>query len=465
LNQFEIRFIKNKNQVWRSDFTGNKKTRAPSTHSPLERKFMNSRNRYFWAGIVTVSIGIVSSVTAFCGFYVGRVDAKLYNKASQIMIARDGERTTITMVSDYQGALKDFALVVPVPKVLKRAEIGINDSTIIDKLDAYSAPRLVEYFDADPCNPQPVMAEDAAKPMSPSVQNMATRGRLEKSLGVTVEARYSVGEYSIVILSATQSDGLETYLLQEGYKIPAGASKALAPYIKAGMNFFVAKVNLKKVDSSGVVKLRPIRMSFKSKGFMLPLQLGMINANGTQDLTVYSLTRKGRVEAANYQTVKVPSDKNIPEFVQPKFSDFYGATFKKAYEREGKNAVFLEYAWTPNSCDPCASEPPDIMQLRAAGAFWLAENPNDSVFFTRLHVRYDAANFKEDLMFKQTSNTENFQARYIMQHPFKGSTNCGQAGEQYRNSLKTRLETEAQTTANLTGWDINSVRQQIKNFR
>ncbi len=427
---------------------------------------MNSRNRYVWAGIVTVGLGIVSSVTAFCGFYVGRVDAKLYNKASQIMIARDGERTTITMVSDYQGALKDFALVVPVPKVLKRAEIGINDSTIMDKLDAYSAPRLVEYFDADPCNPPPPMvAEDAVKPTSAPVQNMAVRGRLEKALGVTVEAQYSVGEYSIVILSATQSDGLETYLLQEGYKIPAGASKVLAPYIKAGMKFFVAKVNLKKVDSSGFMKLRPIRMSFKSKGFMLPLQLGMINANGTQDLTVYSLTRKGRVEAANYQNAKVPSDKNIPEFVQPKFGDFYSATFKKAYEREGKKSVFLEYAWTPNSCDPCASEPPDVMQLRAAGAFWLAEDPNDSVFFTRLHVRYDKANFKEDLMFKQTDNTENFQARYIMQHPFKGNTNCGQPGEQYRKDLANRLETEAQTTANLTGWSIESVRQQIKNFR
>ena len=427
---------------------------------------MNSRNRYLWAGIVTVGLGIVSSVTAFCGFYVGRVDAKLYNKASQIIIARDGERTTITMVSDYQGSLKDFALVVPVPKVLKRAEIGINDSTIIDKLDAYSAPRLVEYFDADPCNPpQPMAVEDAAKPMTAQAPVMKSEAQRANALGVTVEAQYSVGEYSIVILSATQSDGLETYLLQEGYKIPAGASKALAPYIKMNMKFFVAKINLAKAASSGIVKLRPLRMSFKSSGFMLPLQLGMINANGTQDLTVYSLTRKGRVETANYQNVKVPSDKNIPDFVQPKFADFYGATFKKAYEREGKNAVFLEYAWTPNSCDPCASEPPDITQLRAAGAFWLAENPNDSVFFTRLHLRYDREHFKQDLMFKQTDNTENFQARYIMQHPFKGNTNCGQPGEQYRKDLAARLETEAQTTANLTGWDINSVRQQIKNFR
>jgi hypothetical protein len=36
---------------------------------------------------------------------------------------------------------------------------------------------------------------------------------------------------AIVILSAEQSDGLETWLLQNGYRIPRGASRALAPYI------------------------------------------------------------------------------------------------------------------------------------------------------------------------------------------------------------------------------------------
>ena len=45
-----------------------------------------------------------------------------------------------------------------------------------------------------------------------------------KALGVTVEAEYTVGEYDIVILSAKESSGLETWLQQSGYKIPLGAT-------------------------------------------------------------------------------------------------------------------------------------------------------------------------------------------------------------------------------------------------
>lgn len=52
---------------------------------------------------------------AFCGFYVAKADTKLYNKASQVIIARDSDRTILTMANDYRGNVKDFALLVPVP--------------------------------------------------------------------------------------------------------------------------------------------------------------------------------------------------------------------------------------------------------------------------------------------------------------------------------------------------------------
>jgi len=56
---------------------------------------------------------------------------------------------------------------------------------------------------------------------------------------------YTIGEYDILILSAAQSTGLETWLRGSGYKIPVGASSVLGSYIKQGMKFFVARVNLK----------------------------------------------------------------------------------------------------------------------------------------------------------------------------------------------------------------------------
>ncbi|MEB3249921.1 MAG: DUF2330 domain-containing protein, partial [Merismopediaceae bacterium] len=91
------------------------------------------------------------SAWAFCGFYVSKADSKLYNQASQVIIARNGQRTILTMANDYQGEAKDFALVVPVPTILKKEQVNIGDRQIIDRLDAFSAPRLVEYFDSNPC--------------------------------------------------------------------------------------------------------------------------------------------------------------------------------------------------------------------------------------------------------------------------------------------------------------------------
>jgi len=95
----------------------------------------------------------VGPAQAFCGFYVAKADASLFNKASEVVVARKGEQTAVTMASDYQGDLKEFALVIPVPTVVSKDQIKVLESTLVDHLDAYSAPRLVEYFDPDPCLP------------------------------------------------------------------------------------------------------------------------------------------------------------------------------------------------------------------------------------------------------------------------------------------------------------------------
>ena len=111
-----------------------------------------------------------------------------------------------------------------------------------------------------------------------------------KSRGVTIEARYTVGEYDILILSAKESNGLELWLTENGYRIPAGASRVLGGYIKQGMKFFVAKVNLVEQKKLGFSYLRPIQVAFESPKFMLPIRLGMVNADGPQELFVFALT-------------------------------------------------------------------------------------------------------------------------------------------------------------------------------
>ncbi len=77
---------------------------------------------------------------------------------------------------------------------------------------------------------------------------------------------------------------------------------------------------------------------------MLPIRLGTLNAVGEQELYIYALTRSGRVETTNYRTVKLPSDAEVPEFVQAEFSDFYRSMFERQVEAQNRRAV-RRMAW------------------------------------------------------------------------------------------------------------------------
>ena len=399
------------------------------------------------------------SAWAFCGFYVAKADSKLYNQASQVIIARDGERTVLTMANDYQGDVKDFALVVPVPVILQEDQVNVGNPKIIERLDSFSAPRLVEYFDPNPC--QPVYYDGMMPSAAPRQNALERRNETQKNaLGVTIENQFSAGEYDILILSAKDSDGLEKWLKINGYKIPRGASALLRPYIRQKLKFFVAKVNLDKFANEGFQSLRPLMMAFESPKFMLPIRLGMINGKGEQDLIIYLLSPQGQTEITNYRTVKVPSDVELPEFIPNEFSNFYKSMFTKSYQKEGKKVAFVEYAWNMANCDPCAANPLNQEELKEAGVFWLNPSSRNNVFISRLHVRYDREHFPEDLRFQETANRQLFQGRYIIRHPYQGEMKCDAASE-YQKQVRKRQEAEIQTLANLTGWNINDIRKKV----
>ena len=403
--------------------------------------------------VLTIAVLATAARTAlgFCGFYVAKADTRLFNQASQVVLARDGDRTVLTMANDFKGDPKEFAIVIPVPTFLQKEQIHVAERALLDHLDAYSAPRLVEYFDGDPCQPVYPMAVQAPA-MEGGVVGGARREDRAKSLGVTIEAKYTVGEYDILILSAKESQGLETWLSENGYRVPPGASRVLGSYLKQGMRFFVAKVNLDQQSKLGFTYLRPLQVAYESPKFMLPIRLGMVNAAGPQELFIYALTRKGRVETTNYRTVRLPSDAEVPLFVKDQFGPFYKAMFSQQVKKQEMRTLFLEYAWDMGSCDPCSAEPLSAGELRQLGAFW-----SENVFLTRLHLRYDSAHFPEDLVFQETADRESFQGRFILRHPWTGKATC-QAGREYRRELPKRYEKQAATLASLTGWNVDRIR-------
>jgi hypothetical protein len=430
-------------------------------------------------GLAALVAAAPAPADAFCGFFVSKADTKIFNKASKVVIARDGDRTVMTMSNDFKGEPKEFAVVVPVPTFLQKGQIHVGEQSLIDHLDAFTAPRLVEYFDENPCDRRRYMMESAVRAQAPMAAGAMAQDSA-KRLGVTIEATYTVGEYDILILSAKESGGLATWLTQNGYKMPQGAAPVLASYLAQNMRFFVAKVNLGEQAKLGFNYLRPLQIAYESPKFMLPIRLGTLNAEGTQELFVFTLTNKGRVETTNYRTVRLPSDVEIPTYVKGDFARFYKSMFTTQVKKQNMSTVFLEYAWDMGWCDPCAADPLSNDQLRKLGVFWLdgggtpaptggvsrpmpmprpmPRGGASNVFVTRLHVRYDGAHFPEDLVFQETGDRSNFQGRYILRHAWTGTETCSEA-DSYRRELAARREKEAQALAGLTGWDINEIRR------
>jgi len=418
---------------------------------------------FFTATLMSLVAWSSPTILGFCGFYVSKADTKLFNKASQVVLVRDGDRTVMTMANDFEGEPREFAVVIPVPTFLKRDQIHVGEKALVDHVDAYSAPRLVEYFDQDPCARREYMMARRA-PMAAAAAQMDMAAPRAKALGVTIEAQYTVGEYDILILSAQQSTGLEQWLRENGYKIPAGASEVIASYLKQNMRFFVAKVNLAEHAKLGFTYLRPLQVAYESPKFMLPIRLGMVNAKGSQDLFVFALTRKGRVETTNYRTVKLPADMDLPVYLKQsnEFGAFYKAMFTRQVESQNGHAVFTEYAWDMRWCDPCAADPLSSDELRRLGVFWADRGAGapPEVFLTRLHVRYDNAHFPEDLVFQETADRANFQGRYVLRHAWTGADTCSEAAT-YRQAVAERHASEAEQLARLTGWNVAEIRRKI----
>jgi hypothetical protein len=213
-----------------------------------------------------LSVGTwAANADAFCGFYVGGADTKLYNNATQVVLLRQGMRTVLSMQNNYQGPPEGFAMVVPVPVVLQKENVKTLPHSVFDRVDQLTAPRLVQYWEQDPCYRDradyKMRSEAAIAPAPPAQEAPGGGGRPL----VRVEAEFTVGEYDIVILSADDSSALEIWLVTNQYRIPDGAEPVLRPYVQMGFKFFVAKVDPKKVKfDNGMATLSPAKTSRRS---------------------------------------------------------------------------------------------------------------------------------------------------------------------------------------------------------
>ncbi len=413
---------------------------------------------------LVVAVAAPSTSHAFCGFYIDPGGSEMINNATQVVLMRQGTRTVLSMQNNYQGPPKDFALVVPVPVVLHEGDVKTLSKAVFAKVDAMSSPRLVEYWEQDPC------AIEREERMVVAARPMRKLAPMAKSspadYGVTIEAKFDVAEYQIVILSAKDSTGLDSFLRASSYKIPKGAETLLRPYVESGSKFFVAKVDPTKVHfENGQAMLSPLRFHYDADEFSLPIRLGLANSSGTQDLVV-NILANSRYELANYKNVTIPTNLDVKDDVRTRFGAFYAALFDRTVQ-QNPGAIVTEYSWDASSCDPCSGPRLDGNDFLTLGSDVIDQStaapsppsPNMpggprgryrsrsfGLTLTRLHARYGKDGVPNDLVFKtataivggrerRTSNGDlehgaepssinNFQGRYAIRHPWTGAVSC-----------------------------------------
>ncbi|MGM0557912.1 MAG: DUF2330 domain-containing protein, partial [Myxococcota bacterium] len=398
--------------------------------------------------IVAVSVAFASPAEAFCGFYVSDGDSKLYNDATRVSLLRHDKTTVLSMQNNYKGPAEDFAMVVPVPVVLKKKQVKLVDNELFSRLDKLTSPRLVEYWERDPCERGERGIGGASIGAVGSVA-FGAAGAVRRGSGkVTVENEFKVGPYDVVILSSTESTALESWLEGHNYNIPDGAAPYFKPYVQGGQYFFVAKVNLDEVTyKDGEAVLSPLRFHYESDDFELPVRLGLINSKGAQDLIAFVMARGQRYRVANLPNATIPTNLTVKKATKKGFASFYSELFDQVL-RENPQAVVTEYAWETSKCDPCPTNSLRPHELRELGGDVVADFDRRGWVVTRLHTRYGKSSLGEDLVFEkaaaieggrgmpqgeegtidsqgaQAADQNRFQARYIIRHFWDGEVAC-----------------------------------------
>lgn len=424
----------------------------------VNRTVKRTVNRTTWTGAAwtlaatLVALACPGDTHAMCGCMVMRrppapnEQSALLNKASVVVMMRDGTHTVLTLSNDFYGPAEDFAIVIPVPTVLRQEDVRTLDRGVLDRVQAVAAPHLVDLWEQDPCPPR----DFGRRGRGMAATGMAAEGGGGAPGGapapqVVVEAQFSEGEYDITILGANDSTALLDWLRNNGYFLPSGAEPVLRSYIELGMKFFVARVDIARLrqvaaaqqaqrqraarwmpeslqqivqgppsDQAGDASLgrflSPLRIHYESEQFALPVRLGLLNSAGEQDLVVHVLSPGTRYELANYGNRVVPTNVHVRGPVARTFSRFYDAFVGRLSQRSPRR-VLTEYAGpiTPVRAHPgcvgCARPGLAAADLDAIGEELLpgrgASGARLSQYvLTRLHYRYGRRGLPDDLVFR-----------------------------------------------------------------
>jgi hypothetical protein len=335
------------------------------------------------SGFFLAATALSGTAGAFPGFYAYK-GKKPANLSTHVILMKRDATTVVTVMPDYEGDLKPFVVVMPVPDDVKATDARSLKREFVERIDEISAPRFHEFWEMDPCEPGEAQQEwqrDLSVKSGAGFLGMDFGGdqsgedqpkfKPSKEMHLAVDPEFKEGEEAFSLIPASAAANIEGVLKAKGYTSPEGTNQAVAPYVKAGMQFLVTEVDTKKMELVGSDRaiVSPIRYS-TNKPVDVDSTLGLLNLEdgGKQEEFIYVIHPDQRFEVKNYPNVFPPTNVEVDFKVKERIGEFYAGLHDLLLKKQPLG-VLNEFAWPTKGCgQPCATEPLLINELLTLGA-------------------------------------------------------------------------------------------------
>ena len=384
---------------------------------------------------------------AFGGLLVAGGGGGVERTNAEVLLARRGARTVMSVSLSYRGGQQGAALLLSVPADFELTQAKTLPRQLFDRLDLVTAPLASEYWEQDPCYRAPKQGTKSFEFGEAEMELSAAPGSLTSLFQPKADTSFISGEYDLTLLSPEESRAPAAWLSARGYALPDGGAEALAALGAQGRRLLVAAVDPKRVkrDAAGGVTLSPLRVELDpAEALALPARLALTGAGAPLDATVYVLSPEGRHEPSTAPSAPLPSNLEVAPMPLDALAGLHARLVEDALGRQGKAAV-TERAWAAGACDPCVAPALTEVELKTLGGDLLGERGEDLGAWTLTRLRARLAPGAEDLALRPVSpisggrgdvedltpagatevSAENaFQARYVLRHRWEGRAAC-----------------------------------------
>lgn len=301
----------------------------------------------------------------------GAGSEKVHSTAITLM-QKDGT-SVFSVLPDYEGPLRPFAVIIPVPKDVTEDRVITLKREYGDRVAHVSAPKYAEFWEMDPCDEEK-LEQEWERDLSVSsdtaflgtVQTDPSK-KVAKEMLLDIEAKQKEGEYKETFVGS--ADEVKSWLKKKDYALPDGADASFAAYEKAGYKFVALDVDVNRMELVGSdrASLSPVRFWTKEPVKTLPTRFGLPSAAPTQELQLFTMVPEKRMQVTNYKTKAIPTNLRVElEYAEPggrtvnlkeRIGELYAALHDRFLEKN-PGTFLLEYAFPTATCGkPCPTEP------------------------------------------------------------------------------------------------------------